>query len=78
MGIGIDWVAAGILLVAFVVSQIRSVPPSVRYGVIALACGAIAGYRLRMGATGLNLGFVILAAALAVYYLFRAFSTRRR
>jgi hypothetical protein len=78
MGIGIDWVAAGILLVAFVVSQIRAVPASLRYVVIAVACAAIAIYRLRMGAEGFNLAFVILAAALAVYYLARAFNTRTR
>ena len=70
--IDIDRVSAAILAVAFVFSLIRAVPVRLRYGVLAAACGVIAAYRLRMGAVGPNLAFVGLAAAFAVFYVFKA------
>ena len=72
MNVGIDWVSAAIFVAAFLFSQIRAVPVRARYGVLALACGAIGAYRLRQGAVGPNMVFVGLAVALAVYYAFRA------
>jgi hypothetical protein len=72
MQVGIDWVSAAIFGVAFLISQIRAVPVRGRYSVLSLACGAIGGYRLRLGAAGPNMVFVGIAFALAVYYAFRA------
>lgn len=79
MQVGIDWTAAAIFGVAFVLSQIRTIPLRIRYGVLALACGVIAAMRMRGGAVvGPNLLFVCLAAGLCVYYLFRAISAPKR
>jgi len=72
MRLGIDYVSAAIFIAAFLFSQVRAVPVRVRYGVLALACGAIGAYRLQLGAVGPNMIFVGLALALAVYYAFRA------
>lgn len=71
-GVGIDWVAVVVLGAAWVFSTIRSVPLSVRNWVFALACFGIAGYRLYLGATGLNLVFVAVAAVIGVQYAVRA------
>ncbi len=76
MQVGIDWVSAAIFLAAFLFSQVKPVPIRVRYVVLAAACGAIAAYRLRGGAVGTNLAFVAIAAALAVYYVFRAINSK--
>jgi hypothetical protein len=78
MGIGIDWVSAAIFVAAYLVSQIRTLPLAVRYGVLAAAFTAIALYRLRHGAFGYNLAFVGLGGVLAVYYAVRAFQARPR
>lgn len=78
MRVGIDWVSAAIFVSAYVFSQIRAVPLGVRYGALAAACGAIAVYRLRMGAVGLNMAFVIIAAVLAVFYVFKAIRAGQR
>ena len=78
MQVGIDWTAAAIFGVAFVLSQVRTIPLRVRYGVLALACGVIAAMRLRGGAVGPNLVFVCLAGGLSVYYAFRAINASRR
>ena len=70
--IGIDWVAVAILVVAYVISQIRTVPLRARHWVFALACFIIAGWRLRMGAAGTNLIFVGIAVVLGVVYAVQA------
>ncbi|MBX7097882.1 MAG: hypothetical protein K1X89_09230 [Myxococcaceae bacterium] len=76
--IGIDWVSAGVFLVATVISQIRVIPANLRYFVLAGACGAIAMYRFRIGAEGMNLGFVLLAAGLAVFYAVKGIGAGNR
>lgn len=68
MGIGIDWVSAAILAAAWIFSTIRAVPVRFRHWVFALALFAIAGWRLRMGASGINLLFVGLAVVLGIKY----------
>jgi hypothetical protein len=78
MNIGIDWVSAGIFVAAYVFSQIKAVPASLRYGVLAAACLVIAGYRFRTAGVGINLALTGLAALLAVYYAYKAFQSRRR
>ena len=78
MRIDIDYVSFAIFAGAFLFAQIRAVPVKVRYSGVALACAAIAVYRLRSGAAGVNLVFVGLAAALAVYYVYRAISAGPR
>lgn len=70
--IGIDWVAVGILVVAYIVSTIRTVPLRARHWVFAIACFLIAGWRLRMGAAGVNLLFVGVAVVLGVVYAVQA------
>lgn len=75
--IGIDWVSLGIFVVAYVIAQVRTIPIRVRYGVLAAACGAIALWRLKLGAVGINMAFVVLAGVLAAYYLVRAFRSPR-
>ncbi|MFZ5469919.1 MAG: hypothetical protein ACOZIN_10830, partial [Myxococcota bacterium] len=62
MRLGVDWVSVGIFVVAYVVSQVRVLPVPVRYGALSGACGLIAVLRLRMGAAGVNLIFVGIAA----------------
>jgi hypothetical protein len=70
--IGIDLVSLGVFLVAFVVGQIRSIPLRIRYGVFSASCGLIAILRLRRGAAQMNLIFVGIALAAALYYAVRA------
>ncbi|MHB8873684.1 MAG: hypothetical protein ACYC8T_08360 [Myxococcaceae bacterium] len=72
MRIGIDWVSAAILAVAFIFVQFRTVPARFRYAVLAMALGGIGAYRLRMGAVGPNLIIVGVAVAACVYYAYRA------
>ncbi len=72
MQVGIDWVSLGIFLVAYVISQIRTVPLRVRYAVLSVALGIIAVYRLRLSAVGINLVFSGIAAALCLFYAYRA------
>lgn len=76
MRLGIDWTSLAIFLAAYVFAQIRTIPASLRYGVVALACGAIGAIRLRMGAAGPNLIFVGIAFGLAIYYAVRALRGR--
>lgn len=78
MRLGIDWVSAAIFLLALLFAQLRGVPIHLRYGGLAAACGAIALYRLRMGASGNNLIFVGLAAAFALYYAVKTFTSLNR
>jgi regulator of protease activity HflC (stomatin/prohibitin superfamily) len=73
--IGIDWVAVVVLGVAWGLSNVRAIPQNVRHWIFALACFGIAGYRLYGGAAGLNLLFVIVAAAIGVQYAIRALRT---
>jgi hypothetical protein len=75
--IGIDWVSTAILGVAFLLSNVRAIPLVVRNWVFAIACFAVAGYRYMRGAAGLNMLFVILAAALGAWYAWRAIKTPR-
>ncbi len=75
--IGIDYVSLGIFLVAYVIAQIRTIPVRIRYGLLGAACGMIGIMRLRNGARGVNLLFVGLAFALAVYYAVRAMRSPR-
>ena len=78
MGVGIDWVSMGLILAAFAVSQVSSISLAARYWVNAAAFAGVAVYRLSSGrAAGLNMVFVLAAAAFAGYYTFRAFQTRK-
>ena len=54
---------------------VKAVPQHLRHWVFALACFGIAGYRLYQGARGLNLVFVIIAAAIGFQYAVRALRT---
>ena len=79
MNLSIDWVSAGIFVAGYILSQIRALPAPARYGALALACALIAARRLNMGATvGFNMLFVVAAAALAVFYGYKAVSVRKR
>jgi len=78
MGVGIDWVAAGILAVAWVISQVRTVPVRFRHWVFAAACFIIAAWRLRMGAKGPNLLFVGIAVVLGVWYAVQGMRAPKR
>lgn len=78
MAIGIDWVAVLILVAAYAFAQIRSIPVPVRFGVFSAACAAVALYKLRQGAAGPNMIFVLLAGGLAVYYGIKALQAGRR
>ncbi len=71
-GVGIDWVAVVVLGAAWLISTIRTIPLAIRNWVFALACFGIAGYRLYLGAQGMNLLFVVIAAVLGVQYAVRA------
>lgn len=73
--IGIDWVAVVVLGAAWAFSNVRTVPIAVRHWVFALACFGIAGFRLYRGAQGMNLLFVIIAAAIGLQYAVRALRT---
>jgi hypothetical protein len=76
--IGIDWVALVVLGAAWAFSNVRSVPIAIRHWVFAFACFGIAGYRLYRGAQGLNLLFVIIAAAIGLQYAVRALRTPKQ
>lgn len=71
-GVGIDWVAVVVLGAAWLILTIRTIPLAIRNWVFALACFGIAGYRLYLGAQGMNLLFVVIAAVLGVQYAVRA------
>lgn len=75
--IGIDWVAVGLLLVAYAFSSASRASLAVKNGVFAVALLAIAGWRLRSGAQGMNLVIVAAAVVLAVTYAARAFRSPR-
>ncbi len=71
--IGIDWVSAAILLVGYGLSNFGTSSLKFRNLAMAVACLAVAGYRFSLGAQGLNLAMVGLAAVFGVMYLVRAF-----
>lgn len=73
--IGVDWVAVVVLGAAWAFSTVRTVPQHIRHWVFALACFGIAGYRLYGNRQGLNLLFVVIAAAIGVQYAVRALRT---
>lgn len=74
--IGIDWVAVVVLGLAWGFSMVRSVPQHIRHWVFALACFGIAGYRFYVSrGAGLNLVFVVVAAAIGFQYAIRALRT---
>lgn len=75
--VGIDWVALLILAAAYAFSQVRSVSVRLRYGVFAAASAAIALYKLRGGAAGANMIFVLLAGGFAVWYGVKAIQAGR-
>ena len=78
MGVGIDWVSAGLILAAFAVSRVDSISLAARYWVNAAAFAGVAAYRLSTGrSAGLNMVFVLAAGAFAGYYAFRALQTRK-
>lgn len=78
MRLGIDWVSAGIFLVAFVLAQIRSIPAWIRYAGLSGACALIGLLRLRTVGVGANKLFVGLALGFAVLYGVRAMRALRR
>jgi hypothetical protein len=78
MGVGIDWVAVGILAVAWVFSQVRTVPVRFRHWGFAAACFIIAAWRIRMGAVGVNLIFVAIAVVLGISYTVQGLRSPRR
>jgi hypothetical protein len=75
---GIDWVSAVVVLVAYVVGQMRTLSPRVRYGVWCLALGLVTVFRVRLGLQGINGIFTGIAAALCLYYGYKAFRAPSR
>jgi len=74
--IGIDWVAVVVLGAAWAFSNVRTVPQHLRHWVFAFACFGIAGWRVSRGMyQGVNLIFVVIAAAIGVQYAVRALRT---
>ena len=78
MQLGIDWVSAGIFFVAFIVGQMRSLSPRLRYAVWAVALGLITVFRVRWGFAGVNGLFTGFAAALTLYYAYKAWKAPGR
>lgn len=73
MRLGVDPVALGILLAAFVFSRIPGVNARLGNGAMAAACGVV-GYRYWVRVPQLQFNQVMagLAGLLALYYLFKA------
>lgn len=76
--IGIDWIAVVVLGAAWLFSNVRAVPLAIRHGVFAIACFGLAGFRLMRGVQGINLLFVIIAAAIGAQYAVRAVKASRQ
>jgi hypothetical protein len=76
--IGIDWTAVALIAVAYAFSRFTSFSLAVKNLVFAAACFAVVGLRLRGGAVGGNLLFVLIAGALGVSYLIAAIRARNR
>lgn len=73
MNLQIDWVAVAIMIAANVFGQIKSVPLKTRNLVMAIGFAAIAGWRIHYsGFVGPNLIFILIAAAISVYYVVQA------
>ena len=70
--IGIDWIAVGVLLVAYAFSRVSNASLAIKNWVFAVALFAIAGWRIRAGAQGLNLVIVAGAAILGATYVVQA------
>ncbi len=70
--IGIDWMAVAVLLVAYAFSRVSHASLATKNWVFAIALFAIAGWRLRSGAQGMNLAVVAAAAILGVTYVVQA------
>lgn len=78
MQLGINWVAVAVFAVAFVVSQIRSIPVRVRYFTLAGANAIVGLILLRAGGHKFNLAIGVLALAMAVHYGLRALRSHSR
>ena len=78
MQVGIDWVATGVLVVAYVLSQIRTLPLKLRHFIFAGACFFVAAWRLRLGTAGYNVFFVGLAVVLGLMYAVRGFKAPKQ
>jgi hypothetical protein len=76
--LSIDWVSMGIFLAAYAFSQINKVSLRLRYLGLAIACGAIAGYRfVTFGQHGVNFAITLAAVGLMLFYLVRALQARQ-
>ncbi len=78
MRIGIDYVSLVLFVIGWAVSRIPVLPLWARHAALAVACGLIAAWRISLGASGLNVVFVVLAAGLAVAYGVQALRARDR
>jgi hypothetical protein len=76
--VGIDWISAGIFLVAYVVSQMRTLSVRQRYLVLAIAMALITVRRFAFGFQGVNGIFTGIAAALCAFYAYKASKAPRR
>ncbi len=78
MRVGIDYVSLVLFVIGWAVSRIPVLPAWARHAALAVSCGLIAIWRASMGAAGLNVIFVVLAALLAVAYGAQALRARGR
>jgi hypothetical protein len=76
--LGIDWYSAAIILVAYVVGQMRTLSPRARYGVWCIAMALVTLFRIRLGFAGVNGIVAGISAALCVFYGYRAFRAPSR
>lgn len=70
--IGVDWMAVAVLLVAYAFSRVSHASLATKNWVFAIALFAIAGWRLRSGAHGMNLAIVAGAVILGITYVVQA------
>jgi hypothetical protein len=75
--VGVDWVSLVLVLAAYALSQVRTLSLRLRYGGMAIAFVGMALARLRLGVAGMNGVLTAMAAALAVFYAYRAFRHSR-
>jgi hypothetical protein len=75
--IGVDWIALALLVAAVAFSRLTAASVAVKHWAFAVALFAIAGWRLRAGAQGVNLVFVLVAAGLGVSYAVQGLRARR-
>lgn len=76
--IGIDWLAVGLLLGAYAFSRVSRSSLAVKNWVFAVVLFAIAGYRLKAGAQGINLLIAIGAAIFGATYVVQALRASKR